>query len=60
MKKLRFPIMALAAFGVIWQQNKAEQNIYILCICVVVFMYGMMQLSGKTPSKNIQKDDEKD
>ncbi|GEM56087.1 hypothetical protein B0A58_03115 [Flavobacterium branchiophilum NBRC 15030 = ATCC 35035] len=60
MKKLRFPIMTLAAFGVIWQQNKAEQNIYILCICVVVFMYGMMQLSGKTPSKNIQKDDEKD
>lgn len=60
MKKLRFPIMTLAAFGVIWQQNKAEQNIYILCICVVVFMYGMMQLSEKTPSKNIQKDDEKD
>lgn len=38
----------VAFFG----QVSAEKNVYITVIAIAIFMFGMMQLSAKTPSKN--------
>lgn len=58
MKKLLIPMMIVAIVIALWQQSKDQKNIYIICICIAIFMYGMMRLSAKTPSKNKDKTDE--
>jgi flagellar basal body-associated protein FliL len=58
MKKLLIPMMIVAIIIAIWQQSKDDKNIYIMIIAIVIFMYGMMRLSAKTPSKNQDKEDE--
>jgi hypothetical protein len=58
MKKLLIPMMIVAIIIAIWQQSKDDKNIYIMIIAIVIFMYGMMRLSAKTPSKNQAKEDE--
>jgi hypothetical protein len=35
----------------------ADKNVYITVIAIAIFMFGMMRLSAKTPSKNQDKDD---
>jgi len=55
MKKLFIPIMVLAIIIALYEQSKAEKNIYIMVGAIAIFMYGMMRLSAKTPSKNEQK-----
>ncbi|SMP18282.1 hypothetical protein SAMN06265346_105227 [Flavobacterium hercynium] len=50
--------MLLAISVALYQQVAAEKNIYIMVIAIVVFMYGMMQLSAKTPSKNQDKEEQ--
>lgn len=52
MKKWLIVMMAVAIVVAFYEQSKADQNKYILVGAVVVFMYGMMRLSAKTPSKN--------
>ena len=42
----------------LYEQSKAKPNIYILCITIVLFMYGIMKLSAKTPSKNQEEKEE--
>ena len=60
MKKFLIPIMIIA-FGVaFYEQSKEKSNLYILIIAIVIFMYGMLRLSAKTPSKNDDKLDEND
>ncbi|MGC4039239.1 MAG: hypothetical protein QM710_00155 [Flavobacterium sp.] len=54
MKKLLIPLMFIAIIVGLFEQSKPKPNIYILCIAVAVFMYGMMVLTSKVPSK---KDD---
>lgn len=54
MKKLLIPILFIAAFFAISEQSKPKPNIYISALSIVVFMFGMMQLSAKTPSKNLE------
>ena len=51
--------MAIAIFAAFFEQNKEMPNIFITVIAFAVFMWGMMQLSAKTPSKNqnIDQDD---
>lgn len=58
MKKLIIPIMILAIILAIYEQSKTDKNVYIMIIAIVIFMFGMMRLSAKTPSKN--QDKEKD
>lgn len=58
MKKLLIPMMIVAIIVAIWEQSKADKNIYIMIIAIVIFMYGMMRLSAKTPSKNDENEDE--
>ncbi len=58
MKKLLIPMMIVAIIVAIWEQSKADKNIYIMIIAIVIFMYGMMRLSAKTPSKNDENEHE--
>lgn len=52
MKKIAFPIMAVAIAAVLYEQSKPQSNVWVMVVGVVVFMGGMMWLSSKTPSKN--------
>jgi Ca2+/Na+ antiporter len=58
MKKLLIPIMVIAILIALYEQSKGDKNVYIMVIAIVIFMYGMLRLSAKTPSKNQEKDDE--
>ena len=58
MKAFKILIMILAIGVVLYEQVSEEKNTYIMIIAIVVFMYGMMQLSAKTPSKNQDKEEE--
>ncbi len=40
--------MLVAIAVALYEQTKAKPNIYILIVAIVIFMYGMMQLSAKT------------
>ncbi len=50
-------IMAVAIGVAFYEQSKPEKNVYLMVIALIVFMYGMMRLSAKTPSKNQDKED---
>ena len=58
MKKIIIPIMIVAILVAFFEQVSDDKNVYITVIAIAVFMYGMMRLSAKTPSKNQEKDDE--
>ena len=49
--------MLFAFFIAFYEQNKTHPNVFITVIAVVVFMFGMLKLSSKIPSKN-KEDDE--
>lgn len=56
MKTFKILIMILAISVALYEQVSDQKNIYIMVIAIAVFMYGMMQLSAKTPSKNQEKE----
>ena len=58
MKTFKILIMILAISVALYEQVSAEKNMYITVVAIVVFMFGMMQLSAKTPSKNQDKEEE--
>lgn len=58
MKKIIVPIMIIAILLAFYEQSKDDGNKYIMIIAFVIFMYGMLRLSAKTPSKNDQKNDQ--
>ncbi|APA00661.1 MULTISPECIES: hypothetical protein [Flavobacterium] len=58
MKKIIFPIMLIAIVVAFYEQTSAEKNVYVTVVAMAVFMFGMMRLSAKTPSKNQEKDEE--
>ena len=49
--------MILAILAALYEQSKPNPNVYIMIVAIVIFMYGMLRLSAKTPSKNQEKDD---
>lgn len=57
MKKLMILIMAIAIGVALYEQAKPGKNVYLMVIAIVIFMYGMMRLSAKTPSKNQEKEE---
>ncbi|MFT3793176.1 hypothetical protein [Flavobacterium sp.] len=59
MKKLIIPIMVVAILVAFYAQGQGESSRWIMVIAIAVFMFGMMWLSSKTPSKN-KEDDERD
>lgn len=58
MKKLMIPIMIIAILVAFYEQSKDDKNIWVICVAIVIFMYGMLRLSAKTPSKNQDKEEE--
>ena len=58
MKKFSFSIMIIAVLIAFYEVQKSEKNVYLLAIATGVFMFGMMRLSAKTPSKNQDKEEE--
>jgi len=57
MKAIKIIIMILAISVALYEQVSPEKNIYVTVIAIAVFMFGMMQLSAKTPSKNQEKEE---
>lgn len=49
--------MIIAIYFAISEQNKSNQNVYIMIIAIAIFMFGMMRLSAKTPSKNPENEE---
>lgn len=60
MKKLYIPIMIIAVGTALYEQSKSSPNIYIMIGAIVIFMYGMMRLTAKVPSKNQDNFEEDD
>ena len=58
MKKLLLPIMIIAILIAFYEQSLEKKNVYISVVAIAVFMFGMMKLSTKTPSKNQDKEDD--
>jgi L-asparagine transporter-like permease len=58
MNKIVILIMIVAIVVAFYEQVSPDKNVYVTVIAIVVFMYGMMRLSAKTPSKNQEKEDE--
>ena len=52
--------MIVAIFVAFFEQVSAKKNVYITVIAIAVFMFGMMQLSAKTPSKNQNNHDKEE
>jgi hypothetical protein len=52
MKKLFLPLLLVAIFFAFYEQSKPNPNRYIIIISIAIFMFGMMQLMSKVPSKN--------
>jgi len=56
MKTIRILLVLGAAAGLLfYEPTGAPSSIFILCALVLVFMFGMMKLSSKTPSKETEK-----
>jgi len=58
MKKIVFLIMLIAIVVAFYEQTSADKNVYATVVAMAIFMFGMMRLSAKTPSKNQEKDEE--
>ncbi|MFM9987665.1 hypothetical protein [Flavobacterium sp.] len=52
MKNIYIIVMILIAIALFWNQNTVKPNLWIKIIGIVLFFFGMMKLSAKTPSKN--------
>lgn len=50
--------MIIAISTAFYEEQKADKNVYILAVAIGIFMFGMMRLSAKTPSKNQDKEEE--
>ena len=57
MKKFLIPTLLIAIFVVFYQQTLPVPNVYITCICLVVYMLLMIKLNSKIPSKEKENQD---
>jgi arginine exporter protein ArgO len=58
MKTIYIVLFFAAAFVALFEQSKAQPNMIIMIGCIVIFMFGMMKLMSKVPSKNLKNDNE--
>ena len=58
MQKILIPILIIAILIALYEQLDADKNVYVMVVAIVVFMFGMMRLSAKTPSKNQEKEED--
>lgn len=51
----------IIAIGVaLYEQSKDSPDLYIMIGAIILFMYGMMRLTAKVPSKNQDNSEEND
>ncbi len=50
--------MLIAIAVAFYEQTTTDKNVYVTVIAMAIFMFGMMRLSAKTPSKNQDKEEE--
>ncbi|MFN8274928.1 MAG: hypothetical protein U0X58_08625 [Flavobacteriaceae bacterium] len=58
MKNLYWHIMVVAIGVAFYEQNSDEKNTIVMMIALGVFIFGLIKLSAKIPSKEQNKDDE--
>ena len=58
MKKFYVPTVLIVIAVAFYEQTATDKNVYVSVIAMAVFMFGMMRLSAKTPSKNPEKEEE--
>ena len=59
MKKLALPFIIVAIIIGVYEYSQEKPNIIVVCVVIVLFMFGMMQLNSKIPSKfNDEEDNE--
>ena len=59
MKKLALPFIIVAIIIGVYEYSQERPNIIVVCVVIVLFMFGMMQLNSKIPSKfNDEEDNE--
>lgn len=58
MKTIYIILLFGAAFLALYEQSKAEPNVIVMVIAIVVFMAGLMRLMAKVPSKNHNREDD--
>lgn len=56
-KGIYIVIMIFVAGFLIFESSRQKPNVWLEVIGVVVFFYGMMRLSAKTPSKNNENEE---
>jgi hypothetical protein len=49
--------MIVSILFAFFEQVSDDKNVYITVIAIAIFMFGMMRLSAKTPSKNQEKEE---
>ena len=49
--------MAIAIFVAFYEQQNDHPNVYVIIIAIAFFMFGMLRLSAKIPTKNQDADD---
>lgn len=52
--------MIIAVGTALYEQSKSTPNIYIMIGAIIIFMYGMMRLTSKVPSKTENNSEEND
>lgn len=57
-KNIYIAVMIFVAGFLILEINRPKPNVWLEAVGVVVFFYGMMRLSAKTPSKNDENQNE--
>ncbi|WP_418262645.1 hypothetical protein [Flavobacterium faecale] len=58
MKVIKIVILILAILVLLVGQMSTDQMIYLKVGAIIIFMYGMMRLSAKTPSKKQNKEED--
>jgi Na+/phosphate symporter len=58
MKKFAIPMLLIGIIIVLFEQNREVPNLILRIFGIGFFMFGMMQLSAKTPSKNQDNEDD--
>ena len=56
MKKNWFYIILIAGLALaFYEQSKPDPNVFVMALAVIAFMFGIMKLSSKIPSKHQEK-----
>ncbi len=56
MKTVYIILLFAAAFLALYEQSKAEPNVILMVIAIIVFMIGIMRLIAKVPGKGENND----